>query len=516
LSLPALETGVATVALAENKGISAAAAITRHSTVRIALLTVFVLFVHGYHPFSDDAGGIYVAGIEKMMHPNLFGADAGFILAHTRLSIFSHIFAEVLNLLHLPLEVGLFLSYLLTAFAFLYGCLRVSQRIFHDDTRAWGATLLAAALFTLPTAATALSIMDPDPTARSFSTPLSLFTLAACMDRRWTQAIVLFLITAAMHPLMAAHLACFLVVYIIVSMQRWRLLAATCIAGFAACALIYLKDRHTPVPDGYVLSMLMPEHGYFFLSRWHWYERIGIIAPLLLMLVAAFRTRRGSTISNVCITSIAVGATAILASACFVHTDGSYFLARIQLLRTFQVIYAVGVLLLGGFFAKYLSGRRVPLGALLLLLVSGLMLFVQKQVYTTSAHVEWPFAAPKNPWEQAFVWIRLHTPQDAVFAADPSYPDAGTEDAQGFRTISERSILMDGLKDEGAVTMFPELAPQWKRGYDLEHNLDHLSDEERVRRLKPAGVTWLLLASNATTQFDCPYRNAAVSVCRLP
>lgn len=515
MSSPALETGVATVSL-EHKDAGAVLALARSNVVRIALLTVCVLFIHGYHPFSDDAGGIYVAGIEKMMHPSLFGADADFILAHTRLSIFSHVFATALSLLHLPLELGLFLAYLTTAFLFLFGCLRVSRRIFSEDIRSWGATLLAAALFTLPVAATALALMDPDPTARSFSTPLSLFALAACMDHKWKQTALWFLLTATMHPLMAAHLACFLIVYAIVSMQRWRWLAATCAAGFLACAAIYLLTRHTPVPNGYVQSMLMPSHGYFFLSRWKWYEVMGIVMPLLLMLLAAFRARMGSAVSNLCISCIAIGSVATLSSLCFVHTDGSYFLARIQLLRSFQVIYAVGVLLLGGFLAKYLSGPRILWGAFLFVLVSGLMLFVQRQTYTTSAHIEWPFAAPRNPWEQAFVWIRQHTPQDAVFAADPDYPQASTEDSQGFRTISERSILMDGLKDEGAVTMFPNLAPQWEKGYELEQGLDHLSDEERLRRLKPAGVTWLLLGAQAKTQFDCPYRNYAVSVCRLP
>jgi len=515
LSSPALETGVSTVVL-ENKGTSAVLALSKSNVARVVLLTFFVLFIHGYHPFSDDAGGIYVPGIEKMMNPHLFGPDASFILAHSRFSIFSRVFAEILTVLHIPLEVGLFVSYLFTSFAFLLGCLRLSQRIFRDVTLQWGSTLLAAALFTLPVAATALFIMDPDPTARSFSTPLSIFALVACMDRRWKQLAFWFLLTVAMHPLMAAHLACFLVIYAIVSMQRWRWLAVACTAGFVGCAIIYLVTIHTPVPDGYVQSLLMPEHGYLFLSRWHWYERIGIVMPLLLMLLAALRTRPGSPVFNLCITCIAVGSVATLCSVCFVHMDGSYFLVRIQLMRSLQVIYVVGVLLLGGFLAKYLGGQRAGLGALLLVLISGGMFFIQEQAYTTSAHIEWPFAAPKNPWEQAFVWIRLYTPQNAVFAADPDYYKSDTEDDQGFRTISERSILMDGLKDEGSVTIFPELGPEWKRGRNLELGLDHMSDEERLRKLKPVGVTWLLLGSHATTHFDCPYRNYVVFVCRLP
>ena len=515
MSSPVLETGSTAIAF-EDRSISGVASLAQSTLFRLILLTIAVLLVHGYHPFADDAGGIYVAGIEKMMHPHLFGSDAGFILAHTKLSIFSHVFASALELLHLPLELGLFFSYLLTTFAFLLGSLRVSQRIFRDETLAWGATLLAGALFTIPVAATSLYLMDPDPTARSFSTPLSLFTLAACMDRRWKQMALWFVLTASLHPLMAAHLACFLIMYVAVTTHRWRLPLALCATGFAACAIIYIATRHAPLPDGYLESMLMPEHSYFFLSRWHWYELLGIIMPPLLMLLTAFRVRTGSAVFNVCITCIALGVTATLSAACFVHTDGSFFLARIQPLRSFQLIYAVGVLLLGGFLASYLSGPRAVWGALFLVLLSGLMLFVQKQIYTTSAHIEWPFAAPKNPWQQAFIWARLHTPPDAFFAADPDYAQSASEDAQGFRTTAERGILTDGLKDEGAVTMFPALAPKWKKDNNLELNLDHISDQERIRRLKPEGVTWLLLSAQAKTNFPCPYRNSAAAICQLP
>jgi hypothetical protein len=315
---------------------------------------------------------------------------------------------------------------------------------------------------------------------------------------------------------MAAHLACFLLMYIAVTTQRWRWPLALCALGFAVCAVIYIATWNAPLPDGYLESMLMPEHGYFFLSRWHWYELLGIIMPPLLMLLTVLCVRKGSAVSNLCITCIAVGGTAIVSSACFIHINGSFFLARLQPLRSFQVIYAVGVLLLGGFLARYLGGPRAVWGALLLVLLSGLMLFVQKQTYTTSAHIEWPFAAPKNPWQQAFVWARLHTPPNAFFAADPGYAKAATEDAQGFRTTAERGILADGLKDEGAVTMFPSLAPKWKKDNDLELGLDQMSDQERIQRLKPMGVTWLLLSAKAVTNFDCPYRNSAAAICQLP
>ena len=37
------------------------------------------------------------------------------------------------------------------------------------------------------------------------------------------------------------------------------------------------------------------------------------------------------------------------------------------------------------------------------------------------------------------------------------------EDENGFRAIAQRSMLADGVKDSGAVTMFPPLAETWLR-----------------------------------------------------
>ena len=52
------------------------------------------------------------------------------------------------------------------------------------------------------------------------------------------------------------------------------------------------------------------------------------------------------------------------------------------------------------------------------------MYFAQRQVFPASAHIEWPGAQPRNPWAQAFEWIRANTPVDALFALDP--PPHGT------------------------------------------------------------------------------------------
>jgi len=511
LGSPVLEANSSTLVLDERTSLQPFALAVSHVT-GLALLVPFVLLVHGYHPFADDAG-IYVAGIRKMLDPSLFSVDAGFVTAHTHFSIFSHLFANVIRLFHIPLETGLLAAYLLSIFLFLLACFQLSQRIFQDTHQQWGATLLASSLYTLPVAATALWIMDPYVTARSFSTPVSVFALIACIDRKWKRTTLWFIAAALLHPLMAAYLAAFLAAYVLVSRSLWKWLAAACAAAFSGAAMFYFATRHASLPDGYREAVLT--RTYFFLSFWRWYEVLGLVIPLLLMLAAAYRTRN-IVIRNLCLACIATGATASVVAACFVHTNGSFFLARIQPLRSFLLIYLIGVLLLGGFLARYLRGRRTALGFALLLFVSGLMLLVQKQAYTASAHIEWPFARARNPWQQAFVWIRENTPRNAVFALDSNYTKIDSEDTQGFRATAMRSALVDELKDGGIVAIFPELAPRWKSERDLELGLDHISDEQRIARLRPAGVTWILLSAGASTQLNCPYRNAAVIVCRLP
>jgi hypothetical protein len=59
------------------------------------------------------------------------------------------------------------------------------------------------------------------------------------------------------------------------------------------------------------------------------------------------------------------------------------------------------------------------------------------------------------------------------------------------------------------------LAVVWGPYRDAQRGLNHLTDAERTERLRPYGVTWLLLSSQATTAFSCPYRNSTVAVCQL-
>ena len=150
----------------------------------------------------------------------------------------------------------------------------------------------------------------------------------------------------------------------------------------------------------------------------------------------------------------------------------------------------------------------------LLAVVFASLYAAQRGAYPGSAHVELPGHAPRNPWKQAFLWIRANTPRNAVFAANPHLVFMDGEDAQGFRATAQRSLLADD-KDEGVVIVFPQLAEAWAAQRKPQAGIDSMSDQQRLARLRPLGVTWIMLPEESATSLPCPYHNAIVQVCRL-
>jgi hypothetical protein len=147
--------------------------------------------------------------------------------------------------------------------------------------------------------------------------------------------------------------------------------------------------------------------------------------------------------------------------------------------------------------------------------VSGALFAGQRLTYPESNHVEWPGTKPRNLWREAFLWIRANTPSDAIFALDNDYIESPGEDAQGFRASAERSAVPDWYKDGGIASNFPQAAIPWWQGIHATEHLNSATDEQRLARLKPFGVTWIVLPAEASTGFACPFINARVRVCRV-
>jgi hypothetical protein len=491
----------------------------------IVLLTPAVLLVHGYHPFADD-GAVYVTGIKKLANPDLYQSDAVFALSPTRLSVFAHLLAPLLRWAPLP---GLLLvCQLASIFLFLLGSWRVANQLFSSRQARWGAVLLAACCFTLPVAGTSLSIMDPYVTARSFSTPLSLFALAAVLEENWAWSVFWLALAGLLHPLMAVYSAIAMITVAGSQRRLWRPLFLLYGLGFLLCVAIFFATRHAGSNIAYVfpqnpglksetwathlaLSRAALSRSYFFLSNWKWYEYPGLLIPLLLLGAAGTNKHAPWRIRALAIAATLMGSCALLVSLCFVHRSGSLFLARLQVLRGFQFVYISGVLLAGGLLAKL---RRRTITALCLLL-AGALFAGQRLTYPESNHVEWPGLTPRNRWQQAFVWIRTGTPDNAIFALDNDYIESPGEDAQGFRASAERSAVPDWYKDGGIASNFPQAAIPWWQGANATEHLNSATDEQRLDRLKPFGVTWIVLPAEASTGFPCPFINARVRVCQV-
>ena len=125
----------------------------------LLLLTIGALFVHGYHPFAEDAE-IYLPGVEKILHPELFPFGAEFFQSHAHLTYFPNLIAASVRVTHLPLEVALFLWQVLSIFLLLLAGWELSSRCFTDTRARWAGVGLLAALLTLPVAGTGLYILD--------------------------------------------------------------------------------------------------------------------------------------------------------------------------------------------------------------------------------------------------------------------------------------------------------------------------------------------------------------------
>ena len=510
-------TGAPTGALLQRKG----ARTEGWRTVKVvSLLTVFALAIQGFHPYAED-GGLYVAGIKKMLDPTLYAVRPEFVLAHLRFSPFAATVASVARVTHIPLAWVLLALDCGSVWATLFAGWMVITRCVDSLTGRCGAVALLACWLTIPIAGTSLMLMDPYVTARSVSTPLTLFAIAWAMDAMagsWRGGVlcVLALLLAVVHPLMAGYALATIVVLLVVNasqprVNRWGPGVLFGLALTGAGVVQALAPAESPQ---YVWAAMT--RYYWFPLHWHWYELFGLAAPLLLLIALGHRpgNSRWQTLAwAALILGIVAGAVALAFSRIELQT---HLVARLQPLRCFQIVYEVMILLLGAWVGERWLARRIWRWAAMLAVLGGAMFFVQRETYPASSHIELPRSAPSNPWSQAFVWIRENTAKDAVFALDSHYITRDGEDAQGFRGIAERNALPDYSKDGGEASITPALAAAWADGQAAQGGLNAESDGIREAKLKPLGVGWVVLDRGSTTAWMCPFVNQTVKVCRLP
>ncbi len=493
----------------------------RSPQVVLLLLTGLVLLVHGYHPYAED-GGLYVAGIKKVLDPGLYGAHAEFVTAPMRFSLFAPLMAGLVRATGVSVPWMLLAIYGTTAWLTLFAAWRLAGRFTGSEPGRLGAVTLVACWFALPVAGTSLLLMDPYVTARSFSTPLTLLALGEAMEVRgdrwaWLRCCGWLGLAALVHPLMAGY-GCVAVALLAMlgSRRRWvRVGGAVAVAGAGMIAAAVLQARTPPESAAYVRVAMT--RTYWFLSQWAWYERVGAIVPLLVIAGLDWRGReRGRTL--LARTALVLGGLSLLVAVGFARAGLEvHAVARLQPLRCLQLVYVVMTLLLGAWLGEQWLGTRPLRWCGMVALAGGALFVAERRTYPASAHLEMPWQAPVNRWEQGFVWARDHTPKEALFALDARYITRGKgEDAQGFRAVAERDVLADYSKDGGEAAIAPQLTAAWVRGQAAQTGLEQRSDTAREAALRPLGIAWVILETGSRSGWDCPYVNDTVKVCRLP
>lgn len=486
--------------------------------LRLALVTAGAIGIAGYHLGVED-GEIYVPAAEKLLHPALFPYGTEFFQSHEHLSLFAPILAWTARLTHLSMDWAIFLWYILTAFALLVSCWMLASVSFTSARARWSSVLIIATILTMPATNTGLLLMDPYLTARSFSTPLTIFALTAFLCRRYGLASVLTLLTAAIHPLMAV---CMVLPAALLWMMARSQVAVT---------------EQEPVPVASVLASFIPasfhlapaqgayrealySRDFFFLSRWTWYHWLGLLAPLAFLLWFWKGTIRGTTekFRRISFVLIPLGVVSILAGAIISSTHDFDMYARFQPLRCFQLITLIFMLLLAGLIGEYTTAKKLrwALPTLLTGLTVG-MSYVAYATYPNSPRIEFPgVSAASNAWLETMWWIRRNTPQDAVFAVDSRYVLDDGVDVHGFRALSERSALADYYKDGSVVTLFPNLATEWKQMSNATEGLNSFNAEQFTQLARQYPVTWTVIHGAAPDGMYCPYDQQGYAVCQIP
>jgi hypothetical protein len=258
---------------------------------------------------------------------------------------------------------------------------------------------------------------------------------------------------------------------------------------------------------------------FYFLSNWTWYHWLGMLAPLAILAWFWRGKLRNTTpeFKRLSCALLPFGLIAILAALFLTSSHAFDSLARLQPLRCFHLITLVFVILLGGVLGEYgARGRQWFLPLVFLPLAIG-MCAVGYMTYPNSPHIEAPWQkTSSNDWVNALLWIRDHTPRNAVFAVDSRYFKEPGVDVHGFRAVSERSDLADYFKDGGVVALFPRLAPEWKQMSDATYGLNRFRAEDFVRLAARYPVTWTVIHGGAPAGMSCPYQERDYAVCRIP
>lgn len=489
--------------------------------LRIVLLSAVAMLVQGYHPGAED-DAVYLAAIHYDLNPRLFPYDSQFFRMQLQASIYDRLMAASIRVLHLPVNFTMLLWQFGAICLVLYAGLRLARRLFETAAAQWAGVSLLATFFALPVAGTALFVVDPQLHPRTLATALVLFGAEASLVGRGGVCVLLLVLAGAFHPIMAAF-------------------------GVSFCAFLWLQQKFTPVATAPVLAAViiqppaqprflgwlldqptsawrqaMSSRHYIFLSRWDWYEWLGAVAPPLL-LAWCWRWAKKVGRRNLAIVSAGLVAYSAFQLAFALIVSLVPALVRmlpLQPMRFLHLVYLIGILIAGGILGEFVLKDRAWRWLACFLPLAMLMFVVQKNLYPATPQLELPGISDNvhssNQWLQAFAWIKKNTPIEAYFALDPNYMALPGEDYHGFRALAERSVLADSIKDSAVAMQVPRLAPLWLEQTKAAQGFQSFTRADFIRLHRQFGVAWTVLPAGRDLNFDCPYKNASVQVCRIP
>jgi hypothetical protein len=465
---------------------------------------------------TDDAA-IYAPGIERAADPSLFPFGSDFFMHHAGLSLFPRFVAAVTGLTRLPIEWSMMLWFAFSQYLLLWAAYELARHCFRSERARWAGVGLLAALLNLPVAGTALIIADPYLTARSLSTPLVLMSTVCFLDKRTRTAWLLVIGALLIHPQMAIYGAG---VGVLVALESRAFGCAKLLQTapvLPALLLPFLIGIHLSPAQGAYREVLA-SRAYFLVTTWHWWEWFGAFAPLLILTACSSVALKSTLPAFSRLAKILVGLGLIsMVAALLLASDVDFaYLLRLQPMRSFHLIYVAFFVLLGGLAGEYLLRARAWRWVLCFGALSTGMFALDMAGYPASPHIERPGVRYQGEWLSSFLWIREHTPKDAIFALDPEYLLKTGVDLHGFRALAERSVLADQEKDSGVASVFPELAETWKEQSAAQSDWAHVSADRLQRLRKRYGVGWVLLDNPSPLDgLVCPYSNGELQVCKI-
>ena len=499
-----------------------AANAAQHKWIALGALCAAAVGIHGYHYGIEDEA-IYLPAIKAHLHPALYPHDRIFFEPQAKPMLFDELVAGLARAFHAPVDVTVFALYLLSLLILLAALWTLAAELLPGARARLGGVALVTVLLTMPVAGTCIFLADQHLHPRTPATALILWAVALVAPaaegrtiglRKGAAAFGLIALAATMHPQMAFYGALYVIALLLPSIRAGVWL------GAIGCLLLPVIGLWLGAgsPEWMEASRTREQH---YLLRWHWYEWLGAVAPIfVLMAMARLARRRGMFMASAVAARTALfTAVGFVAALIITIPPEMERLTPYQPLRTLHMTYLVMILLAGGMLAEFVLKDRPWRWAVLLLPLAGAMSYVQFDSFSGSRHIELPDGRASNDWVEAFLWVKANTPVDAYFALDPRYMSTHDEDFHGFRALAERSQMADWDKDPGVALLFPVLVPRWHREVHALDGFDRFTSADFARLHREFGVGWTVISSETPPPgidaARCPWKNRTAMVCRL-